>query len=201
MIGRSAVRTPCALAPRARLVGCGGEGPRARRCYLGPVPRSIFPATRALPGAPRARFRHPVACNNHAAPMQTRLLLRTAAGIMALAILVLWAFLVHYLFRESGQQPAPAVLAMPLLFVTLGVWALVAAIRDEPVYLLLAGGLSFIPIGLFLLFMPGVFRWIGILDLGVVATGVLLLRLTGGETEPLPPPEAPGGGEGLGSAN
>jgi hypothetical protein len=101
---------------------------------------------------------------------------RTVAGLTALSILVLWGFLVLYLYREAGWMPAPALFTLPIFFFSLAIWGLVAAIRDEPVKLILAGVLSFIPIGLYLLFMPGFARWIGILDLAMVAMGVVLLR-------------------------
>jgi hypothetical protein len=138
--------------------------------------------------------------------MTARTALRSAGALMALALLALWVALMIYLLGESGPQPAPAVVILPALFLGLATWALVAAIRDEPIMLVLTGGLSLVPIGLFLLFLPGPFRWIGVLDLGLVATGVLLLVLereapTEGPliAEPLtevPPAEVPPGNEG-----
>lgn len=108
--------------------------------------------------------------------MTGRTVLRCVAGGAALALLVLWVFLVRYLFQQAGGQPAPAVLMLPLLFFSLAFWAGVAAVRDEPMILVLAGGLSLVPVGGILLFMPGFVRWIGILDLVLVATGVALMR-------------------------
>jgi len=95
---------------------------------------------------------------------------------MALTLLALWIALVLHLFSASGNQPAPAVIMLPVLFFSLAIWALVSALRDEGMVLVLAGGLSFVPIGLFLLFMPGFARWIGFLNLGLVAAGIALLR-------------------------
>jgi hypothetical protein len=111
--------------------------------------------------------------------MTGRTVLRWAAGLMALFLLVLWAFLVRFLFQESGQQPAPALIFLPPFFFGLAAWCGVAAIRDEPVLLVLAGGLSLVPTGVFFLFMPGFARWIGILNLGLVIAGVILLRSAG----------------------
>jgi hypothetical protein len=111
--------------------------------------------------------------------MTGRTALRWAAGLMALSLVVLWAFLVRYLFQESGQQPAPALIFLPPFFFGLAAWAGVAAIRDEPVLVVLTGGLSLVPTGVFFLFMPGFARWIGILNLGLVVVGVLLLRSAG----------------------
>jgi len=108
--------------------------------------------------------------------MNGRILLRTAAGLMALALLGLWVrFVFFYLLELTGNQPTPAVVFVPLLFLGMAVRAGVAAIRDEPGMLVLTGGISFVPIGLVLLFLPGFPRWIGILDLGLVAAGILLL--------------------------
>lgn len=110
------------------------------------------------------------------APMVGRGVLRGVGGVIALALLILWVFLVRYLFQQSGNQPAPAVLILPLLFFSLAISAGVAAIRDEPMVMVIAGGLSLFPVGVFLLFMPGFARWIGILDICLVALGVVLLR-------------------------
>lgn len=111
--------------------------------------------------------------------MTGRTALRWAVGLMALSLVVLWVFLVQYLFQVSGQQPAPALLLLPPFFFGLAAWAGIAAIRDEPVLVVLAGGLSLVPTGVFLLFMPGFVRWIGILNLGLVVVGVILLRSVG----------------------
>jgi len=119
--------------------------------------------------------------------MKSQALLRGAAILQALVIIILWVALVWYLFGASGNQPAPAVIMMPFLFVSMAVWAMLAAIREDPIVLVMAGGLSFVPIGLFLLlFVPGPFRWIGILDLGLVATGAALLMLDRGGGDELP---------------
>jgi hypothetical protein len=116
-----------------------------------------------------------------------RTLLRGIAVGAALALLVLWVFLVRYLVIESQFQPAPGVLMLPILFFTLAVWAAVGAVRDESVVVLLAGALSLVPVGIFLLFMPSFPRWIGILDLGLVAVGCVLLATDpGGEAEAEP---------------
>lgn len=116
--------------------------------------------------------------------MMARTALRSAGALMALVLLGLWVALANYLFEIGGNQPAPAVILLPLLFFGLAAWALVASVQDEPIMLVLAGGLSFVPIGLFLLFFPGPFRWIGILDLALVATGVALLVLERRASEP-----------------
>jgi hypothetical protein len=116
--------------------------------------------------------------------MMARIALRSAGALMALVLLGLWVALANYLFEIGGNQPAPAVILLPLLFFGLAAWALVASVQDEPIMLVLAGGLSFVPIGLFLLFFPGPFRWIGILDLALVATGVALLLLERRASEP-----------------
>jgi hypothetical protein len=120
--------------------------------------------------------------------MAARTFLRFAAGFMGLSTLVLWVLLVLYVAREAGWIPAPAVFMLPIFFFSLAVWATVAAVRDEPVKLTLAGIISFLPIGLYLLFMPGFARWIGILNLAVIGSGIALLRMPGA-------PDAPEGAE------
>jgi hypothetical protein len=40
----------------------------------------------------------------------------------------------------------------------------------------LAGGLSLIPVGLYLMLFPGPTRWIGLLDAGMLVIGVALVR-------------------------
>jgi hypothetical protein len=102
---------------------------------------------------------------------------------MAVAVIVLWVFLVRFLFEMAGSMPAPAVFMLPIFYFSLASWAVWAAVRDEPVYLLIAGGLSLLPIGLYLLFMPGFARWIGILDLGIIAVAIVLLRTGEDPTE------------------
>ncbi len=104
-----------------------------------------------------------------------RKLLRGLVVGMALALLVLWVFLVRYLVIESQFQPAPGVIMLPILFLCLAGWAAAGAVRDEPIVVLLAGALSLVPVGIFLLFMPHFVRWIGILDLAIAVAGVILL--------------------------
>jgi len=109
-------------------------------------------------------------------PLVGRKTLRMLGVLIALALLVLWFFLVRYIFQQAGGQPAPAVLMLPLLFFSLAISAGVAALRDEPMVMAICGGLSLFPMGIFLLFMPGFPRWIGILDIGLVVLGVILIR-------------------------
>ena len=40
----------------------------------------------------------------------------------------------------------------------------------------LAGGLSLVPVGLYLMLFPGPTRWIGLLDAGMLVIGVALAR-------------------------
>lgn len=116
------------------------------------------PAPRGEPN-PRLRFR-----------------LRFIAGGLAAALVVLWVLLVGYVILEAEYRPAPAVFMLPIFFFSLAIWAGVAALKDEPIVMVLAGGLSFLPMGLILLFMPGFARWIAIIDLALIAIGVALLR-------------------------
>ncbi len=118
--------------------------------------------------------------------MVGRIVLRVACACMSLALLILWFFLVRYLYLESDQQPPPALLMLPLLFFVLGGWAFAGAVRDDAVAITVGGGLSFVPVGAFLLFMPGFARWIGILALGILVLGVVLMQTS---PWPSPPPD------------
>jgi hypothetical protein len=65
---------------------------------------------------------------------------------------------------------------LPIFFCIVAASAARAALRDEPVVMIVAGGLSLMPGGLFLVSMPGFTRWIAVFDVAIVALGVLLLR-------------------------
>ncbi len=108
--------------------------------------------------------------------MKAGIALRVAAGLMALGLIVLWVLFATELIEQAGAEPPKALLILPSLFVGLAVWAAWGAFRGEPVILILAGGLSLVPTGIVLLLMPGPARWIGILQIGLIAVGVVLLR-------------------------
>jgi hypothetical protein len=57
----------------------------------------------------------------------------------------------------------------------LAVAGLLASLRGNPYLLLLAFGVSFVPVGLYMLGLPGLFRGIGWLNLAWLAAAVLMI--------------------------
>jgi hypothetical protein len=105
-----------------------------------------------------------------------RTLLRGLGAIVAASLVVLWILFVRNIFLMSELRPAPAAFRFPILFFTLAVSGGVAALRDEPIRVIIAGALSHITAGLLLAFIPGPTRLIAILDFALLVIGVLLLR-------------------------
>jgi hypothetical protein len=73
-------------------------------------------------------------------------------------------------------MPAAGVFVVALVFTGLALSGGVAAVRDVPIVVVLAGGLSLIPVGFYLMLFPGPTRWIGLLDAGMLVIGVALVR-------------------------
>jgi hypothetical protein len=109
-------------------------------------------------------------------PAATRPLLRVAAIAISLALIVLWILFFRSIFAESQARPAPGAFMLPLFFCSLALGAGLAAARGEGVSIVLAGGLSLVPMGFVLLLFPGPVRVIGLLDIALIATGVALMR-------------------------
>jgi hypothetical protein len=105
-----------------------------------------------------------------------RTLLRGLGAIVAASLVVLWILFVRNIFLMSELRPAPAAFMFPIFFFTLAVSGGVAAVRDEPIRVIIASALSLFPAGLLLAFIPGPSRLIAILDLALLVIGVLLLR-------------------------
>ena len=105
-----------------------------------------------------------------------RPLLRGLAVLVAAGLVILWALFVRNVFLMSDLRPAPAAFMFPILFFTFAISGGVAALRDEPIRIIIEGGLSLFPAGLLLAFIPGPSRWIAVLDLLLLVAGILLLR-------------------------
>jgi len=114
------------------------------------------------------------------------LLLRGVAGVLALAALALWILFAVELFSLSGGMPAPSGIMLPLYYCCVAAGAFWAAVRDEPVVLVLAGGISLVPGGLFLLMFPGPSRGVALIYIALIVLGVILMR-----SRPEPEPEGP----------
>lgn len=101
------------------------------------------------------------------------------AGVVACAVgaAVSWVLFLRLALAQSPGNfvPTGAVL-LAILFSCLAISAAVAAIRDIPILVALAGGLSLVPMGLYMLLFAGPGRWIGLCDLGMLAIGIALLR-------------------------
>ena len=102
--------------------------------------------------------------------------LRAAAALCALALALQWIRFVREVFAAASGMPAAGAFVVALVFTGLALSGGVAAVRDVPVVVALAGGLSLIPVGLYLMLFPGPTRWIGLLDAGMLVIGVALVR-------------------------
>jgi hypothetical protein len=102
--------------------------------------------------------------------------LRGLAVVLAIALIALWFTFAREMFRVSQGQPAPAAIMMPIFFCTLAMGAGLAALRGEGISVALAGGLSIFPMGLFLLLYPGPTRYVGMMDIALIAIGLAIMR-------------------------
>jgi len=94
-----------------------------------------------------------------------------AAGVT----LALWGwFLSGKLYNTAGITTATySVVYLMVLIAVVGVFA---AWKAWPHLMLLVFFLSFVPMGFYLLGTPGVFFWIGVTNLGFLASGILLRK-------------------------
>jgi hypothetical protein len=90
--------------------------------------------------------------------------LMSAAGTLGLYAMLVWAN--PY---SSGVLTLPIVLRM-----LVGLGGLWVAVKGQRYWMLLVFALSFVPLGMYMLRTPGLFRWIGILDLLYLVAGLLL---------------------------
>ncbi len=105
-----------------------------------------------------------------------RALLRVAAALCALTLVFQWIRFLQEVFTIASGMPAAGAFVVALVFTGLALSGGVAAVRDMPIVVVLAGGLSLIPVGLYLMLFPGPTRWIGLLDAGMLVIGVALVR-------------------------
>jgi hypothetical protein len=93
-----------------------------------------------------------------------------------LTLVIQWIRFVHEVFAVASGMPAMGVFVVALVFTGLALAGGVAAVRDVPIVVVLAGGLSLIPVGFYLMLFPGPTRWVGLLDVGMLVIGVALVR-------------------------
>jgi hypothetical protein len=130
-----------------------------------------------------------------------RTVFRGAVVVISLALIALWIRFGYGMFTTSQQVPAPAAIMLPVFFSVVALGAGMAALRGEGVTIALAGGLSLVPMGLLLVFFPGSPRAIGLLDICLIALGVVLMRGENprvdaddeADAAPDAAPDAPGG--------
>lgn len=103
--------------------------------------------------------------------------LRALGVAAAVALIGLWARFAYLIFQEGPGPPAPGGVMLPVLFSVVSLGAALASWRGDGIQVLLAGGLSLMPMGVIvLLLFPGVPRFIGVLDVALIVIGGLLIR-------------------------
>lgn len=100
--------------------------------------------------------------------------------LAALVLIALWVYFARGFFVSTTGTPPPAVFMLPVFYCLLAGSAAVSAVRGQGFPVVIAGGLSLVPAGLVLAFVPGPTRWIALLDVVLIAAGVALMR-----TEPV----------------
>lgn len=99
---------------------------------------------------------------------------RTLGVLSTLGAMLLWLIFVFY--NPNGTVViGPETLMVVFIMVTLASTALAGSLFNRPWLLLLAAVASLVPVGLYLLGNPGVFRWIGALNLMTLVAGVMLV--------------------------
>jgi hypothetical protein len=105
-----------------------------------------------------------------------RNVLRGVVMVVSLVLIALWVRFGHWIFTSAQSKPAPAAVLLPVFFSGVALGAGFAAVRGEGIKIALAGGISLVPMGLFLFLFPGFPRLIGLLDITLIALGVVLMR-------------------------
>ena len=84
-----------------------------------------------------------------------------------------FVFLVSNPAGEGGATDATH--AVVALMVTLAMLGIVAAWKARPYLMIAVFVLSFLPMGLYLLGTPGMYRWIGVFDFLYLVSGILMI--------------------------
>jgi hypothetical protein len=99
---------------------------------------------------------------------------RTLGVLSTVGAILLW--IVFALFNPNGTIGlTPETMVVVFLMVALASTGLAASLFHRPWLLLLAAVASFVPVGLYTLGTNGVFRWIGALNLMMLAGALMLL--------------------------
>lgn len=95
-------------------------------------------------------------------------------GAVSLGLVALW--LVFAFFNPYGKQgQTPQTWVTVVVMLALAIAGLAFALTRHAAGVLIVAGASLLPVGLYMLGTPGLFRWIGILDVLLLAAGLLLL--------------------------
>jgi hypothetical protein len=90
----------------------------------------------------------------------------------SLGLILLWSWAAYFRPPERDGQ---GFYANVVVMVALAIAAFSASLLGRPVVLLVAMAASFVPVGLYTLGLPSLFRVIGILDvLGILAGGLMI---------------------------
>lgn len=104
---------------------------------------------------------------------------RAARGLASLAatgVAVLWAVLAFRSPQGPLKDVGPPFWVAWAVFTSLALAVVGAAVRRAPLVMLVAAVISLVPVGLYVLMIPGVTRWIGVLDLVVAASAAWAWR-------------------------
>lgn len=111
-------------------------------------------------------------------PLSPLAAVRTSGVVAGVVVAVLWVVIALAPGPDLMGAGPPLWLAVGI-FGGLGLAAARASLRQAPVVTALCGFISLVPVGVYLLFLPGLFRWIGVADLVVLVSGVAQWRLEG----------------------
>lgn len=100
---------------------------------------------------------------------------RTSGALACVGAVALWlVFLFANPHGQGGRSAGTFVVAATML--ALAAAGAVASIAGEPLWMGVAAAVSFCPVGFYLLLTPSVFLWIGVCNLVLLVTAVLLYR-------------------------
>ena len=108
--------------------------------------------------------------------IEPRDVLRGVVVAVAATLVALWIRLGYEVFTTAQNRPAPAAIMLPVFFCVVALGAALAAVQGDAIKIAIAGGISLLPMGLFLLLFPGSARFIPLLDMALIGLGVILMR-------------------------
>ena len=110
-------------------------------------------------------------------------LLGLSASVGTIGLWSVFSFLNPYGYQGFSNSQYLIAGVMTILAIV----GLTAALQEKPYIMLAVFGLSFIPVGLYLLGTPGIFKWIGVFNLLLLCSALIYLvplYIKGKETDP-----------------